>query len=113
MDLTNVSGKIKTTFMEPEPLIAINGAVITGACWGYRFGGIAAVHFDITFSKMGTGIEKFQIPNAPDSRYYLMASGTFGEKSVSASINSNKTFELYSDYGPGRYLGYVICFINS
>ena len=104
---------MKTTFMLPEPLLALNGAVITGSCWGYSFGGIASVHFDITFSEMGTGIEKFRIPNAPDSRYYLMASGTFGEKSVSASINSDKVFELYSDYGPWRYLGYVICFINN
>ncbi len=85
---------MKTTFMLPEPLIALNGAVITGSCWGYSFGGIASVHFDITFSEMGTGIEKFRIPNAPDSRYYLMASGTFGEKSISEGVRNSVSMEI-------------------
>lgn len=107
----NWSSKSTESVQLSTPLTALYDTKFEGSCWTYRSGNIMAVQFDVTFSNMGTHIEKFKIANIPLTAKCVMASGYFGEKTLSANIRDGGIFKLWSDYGIGRYVGFFLCFV--
>jgi hypothetical protein len=102
-----LNSDLTTTFISMS-LIPLYDTVVTGNCWGFHLAGITIINFDVTFTEMGTNTKKFKISNVPNSIYSTLASGFYGEKAVAASIDSDGEFSLFSNYGPGRYMGYVL-----
>lgn len=93
------------------PLTALYDTKFEGSCWAYRSGNIMAIQFDVTFSDMGTHTEKFKIANIPSTAKYVAVSGYFGDKALSANVQNDGVFNLWSNYGIGRYVGFLICFV--
>lgn len=93
------------------PLTALYDTTLDGSCWAYRSGNIMAIQFDVTFLNMGTHVEKFKIANIPSMAKCVAVSGYFGDKALSANIQDDGIFKLWSDYGVGRYVGFFLCFV--
>lgn len=96
----------------------LNQATISSVyCRSMQSGTIFILNFDVEFTSTGISSEttKFRINDFPLTHKITQVSGWSqadnGIKTIIANISSTGEFHLYTNNGPGRYAGYVICLL--